>query len=171
MAAFVLGESKEGPMTMRSFGQEGLQFANQGVETIELAFPNYKYRPAHFPQFSAGSGVANFIAEQFRFPILNPRAGQPSSGAAGMHMPEASVNKDDFGLRGEHNIRASRQIGSMEPKTEAGLMKETSNLALRLRILALNAPHVLASAVWCYVVHRLYALSNHECQLGKRLCK
>jgi hypothetical protein len=70
-----------------------------------------------------------------------------------MHVPETSVNEYDLRLLGKNNIRASGQIGSMKPIAEPGAMKKTSNLALRLRILALDAPHVLASAVWRYVIH------------------
>lgn len=137
-----------------SLGEEGLQFVNQ-VGAIDLAFPDDKYRPTHFTKFGTGGGIALLVSEQLRSPILKPRARQSSSAAARMQVPETSVNENDFRLFGKHNIRASGKIGSMEPVAEPATMKKTSNLALRLRILALDAPHVLASAIWWYVIHLL----------------
>ncbi len=157
MAALSLGQGREELMRANSLAEEGLQLTVQGAGAIQLAFPDDKHRPAHSPQLGAGGSVAGFVAQQFRLPILDARSGQPSGGAARVHMPEAAVNKDDFCFFGKDNIRASGQIGSMEPIAEPGLVKNASNLALGLRILALDAPHVLASAVWRYVVHRLYA--------------
>jgi hypothetical protein len=136
-----------------SFGQEGLQFVNQRAGSIELAFPDDKHRPTHSTQSGAGGTIAFLVSEQLRFPILKARTRQSTSAAAQMHVPETSVNEDDLRLFGKHNIRASRQISSMEPVAEPATMKKTSNLALRLCIPALDAPHVLASALWRYIIH------------------
>jgi hypothetical protein len=158
MAALSWREGRERQlMTATLRRQEPLQLARQRAKVVEFVFPDDKNSPAPSTQFGADGRVACLVTQKFRLPILNSRLGQPSSAATGMHVPETSVNEYNLRLLGKHNIRASWQIGSMEPVAEPGSMKKTSNLALRLSVLALNAPHILASAIWRYIIHVLCA--------------
>lgn len=151
-----LSPHRKETIAIRLLGQKRLQFAKEGAGATQLAFPNDKDRPAHSAQLRAVCGIPPLVAEQFRSPILKPRAGHSSSAAARMPMPEAPMDEDDLRFYGKHNVGTAWEIGSVEPVAEPATMKQASDLALGPRIFALDAPHVFASAIWRYVVHLLY---------------
>jgi hypothetical protein len=133
--------------------QEAIQSFQQGIGPLNLTFPDDKDRPAHLAQSGTHRCVPLLISEELRLPVLNTRSWQSSGAASRMHVPEASVDKNCFGSLRKDDVGATRQIGSMQGEAISAPMKETSDLPLGLRVLAFDAPHVLASALRRYVVH------------------
>ena len=60
-------------------------------------------------------------------------------------MPKTSVNEYDSFVFRKNNIRLSRQIFTMKPKTEAVRKKKATNQDLGLCVLALDTRHTLVT--------------------------
>ena len=62
-----------------------------------------------------------------------------------MSMPEAAVNKYDRMPTGENEIGGARQIGSVQPKAQRELMRDSSDPGLSGRVCAPNGAHQAAT--------------------------
>ena len=147
------GADSSGTESLSVIIEEGLQSFDQTVGVFELAFPDDKYGPTHSAKFGLNRYITLLIPRELALPIFDTGSGHSSGAASRMDMPEAPVDEDDFGSAGKDYIRTTGQIGSMESISKPAGMEKPSNLALRLGILALDAAHILTSAVWRNIVH------------------
>lgn len=85
-------------------------------------------------------------------------------------MPEASVYEDHFVLRPENQIRASGEVGSMEPEAEAHPMNDTSYDTFGLGIAASNPRHELGSFLCGQMVHLGYLCMLATAVLPVEMC-
>ena len=65
-----------------------------------------------------------------------------------MWVPVAPVDLDDFPQAREHHIRRTGESADVQPVAVAHSMNEAAHEHLGRRILAPDAPHVLASPLW-----------------------
>ena len=65
--------------------------------------------------------------------------------AAMMRVPEAAVDENDLLQPGKDKVRATRELAIVQTVTKPHSVYEPSHNHLRLRILAADSPHVLAS--------------------------
>ena len=70
-------------------------------------------------------------------------------------MPKAAMNKDGFAPSWERQIRFSREIFPMKPKSISERMRDLPNDHLGLHIFAADRAHVGATAVGCELVQKL----------------
>lgn len=68
-------------------------------------------------------------------------------------MPEAAMDKNHFPARGKDYVRGTWQVFSMYAKTETCAMQLRPQEYLGLRVLTLDATHVIASALSAQFVH------------------
>lgn len=73
-------------------------------------------------------------------PELGPR-GRPTEELAVMAVPEASVHEYDGVTPPEHKIGCAGKSTIMQPKAEAALVKGSTQLHLRTRVLGANTRH------------------------------
>src|ERR1035437_5048717 len=87
-----------------------------------------------------------------------------------MWVPVAPVDLDDFPQAREHHIRRTGESADVQPVAVAHSMNEAAHEHLGRRILAPDAPHVLASPLWWESVHNRPApfLSGPAISLSKR---
>ena len=55
-----------------------------------------------------------------------------------MAVPETAMNKNHFAARGEHEIRATGQVSSMQPEAKAETVNKAAYDNFRLSIAAAN---------------------------------
>jgi len=60
-----------------------------------------------------------------------------------MHVPETAVDKDDFLMSGQNNIRTPRQFSVMQAKSVSQTMHESSNGNFGYSVLASDARHAI----------------------------
>ena len=68
-----------------------------------------------------------------------------------MSMPEAAMHKDDGLVFAQHQVRFAGEFFIVQPVTKAICMQEFTHQHFRLRILAFNAAHIVATG--CYAVY------------------
>ena len=142
-------------MRTDSLPQKSLEFACEAAAVADFAFPDHEHGPAHSPQLRTVGLVALLVPVQLRLPILKAGTRDSSGTATRVQVPKAAVHENHFPLGRKYNVGASRQIGSMKPVAETTAMQKASDLTLRLGVLALDAPHILASAIWRKMIHSL----------------
>lgn len=140
-------------MTTKLLCQEVFQLFQQRSGTVELALPDDQNRPSHLAELCTDKSIAFNVAKELWLPIIEARAGHPAPAAAGVHMPKTTMDKDYFRFLREDNIGTSGKVGAMKPIPEAAPVEKTSHQALGCCVLALDAPHVFASAVRRYRIH------------------
>jgi hypothetical protein len=69
-----------------------------------------------------------------------------------MTMPKAAVNEDRLPARWENDIGGAGQIPTMQSKSVAERMEQTTHRQLRGGVLSANARHERAPALWGPVV-------------------
>ena len=85
----------------------------QAPTMSSLAIPDYEAFPTQFCQTGPVFLVAFLVIAQLRQPIIGIRFRLPTIGATSMLVPEAAVDKDDFSLGWENEIRPTWQISPM----------------------------------------------------------
>jgi hypothetical protein len=93
--------------------------ATPAVPAACLAFPYHQDAPSSFPERPSRLRVTLDIASELRMPILGSAARSLGQRAAGMLMPEASVDLDHHPVARKHDVRGPRQVGSMQPEAFA----------------------------------------------------
>lgn len=106
------------------------------------AFPDGECLPAGFSKLTHVAAVAFAIPRPFGLPEFSVRFRSNSTVPATMHVPEASVNKNDFVVPRQDKVRFSGQVFSVKAKSESHLMHQTSHNHFRFRILAADTRHV-----------------------------
>jgi hypothetical protein len=109
--------------------------------TAKRTFPHGQNTPAPLAQSVHRPEIAFHISRNFRMPEIRAGCGQPKQ-MAPVTMPEAAVNEDDSSTTWKDEIRAARQIPSMETETEAARVKAPTQEQFRLRVGAADAAHI-----------------------------
>lgn len=88
-----------------------------------------------------------------------------------MLVPEASMHKDCLLAGGKDYIGTAGEILAMQPEAIPEPMRERTNNQLRLGIFASDTPHVLAAALFAYLVHVGFLLQPWQARLHEAIEK
>jgi len=93
------------------------------------------------------------VAGELRLPEVNVALGRRRHLASFVPMPETSVHEDDSVPFGQDNVRMPRQLGIMQPISEAKSMQMMTHEHLRFRVLRADATHRVTALLWRNLVH------------------
>jgi hypothetical protein len=83
--------------------------------------------PAGEAEFFEVSTVASNISAAFILPEIGSSCGNNSAVSAAVHMPETAVNKDDFFVFDQNDIRMTGQITAMKGITITHSMNDRTD--------------------------------------------
>ena len=127
--------------------------AQKGVKSIPeargaalgLALPNDVHAPTTLVQRLDVLPVALDIAVELRLPETRASGWRTRRATAWVPMPETAVDEDDSSAAGEHDIRSSRQVLSMETEAVSRTMQCRPDFQFRSRVLSAHATHNLTA--------------------------
>ena len=106
-----------------------------------MALPHRDHRPAE-PTKGRGSPPISFdVAIKLVLPEAEARRRRRRETTALMTVPEAAVHEDHRGESGQHEIRPTRQIATMQAEPVPESVDELTHRSLRCRVLAADAGH------------------------------
>jgi len=114
-----------------------------------LAFPHNQNLPAKPAKLPAIPSISYLVARQLPLPELGPGGRVDLAVLASMAVPEAAMDKDNLSSARKHEVGTARKIASMKSVAISKSMQHPPNHQLRLRILAANARHAVATLVSC----------------------
>ena len=91
-----------------------------------MAFPNGEHAPAEAAKSAKCSPVASGVALDFGEPVFRADGGN-AAGPAGVHVPEAAVDEDDFSQTVEDEVRRAGEGGDVEAVAEAEGVDEAAD--------------------------------------------
>lgn len=127
--------------------------------TFETAFPDDERGPTPVKESALGFRVPLTIASKLRRPELDVR-GRLASFAAGVAVPEASVNEYGSLEAGQDKIRTSRKIAAVKPETKATRMQFTPHLQFRRGMPVPNRSHKARSSIRREVICHVGSIST-----------
>jgi len=127
-----------------SLTEEFLQPRCETFLVLNFTGPDDEGRPTHLLEHPHVSFVSFHVAFEFRAPIGNPRFRHVSVVAAIVLMPEAPMNEQYPPSPCEHEVWTSGERFHVEPIAISEPIDHLPDAHLRLRVLAADAPHVLA---------------------------
>jgi hypothetical protein len=113
--------------------------------TRYFAFPNNDNLPAAPSKLTDFSPIARDVSVNLLVPEIDVRLWPFSSVAVSMTMPEATVDKDNRLISGQHDIRFARQVRRMQTKSVTHCVQQAAHTQLRSGITGLNPAHQFAS--------------------------
>jgi hypothetical protein len=114
-----------------------------------MALPDLEYRPSVSPQTSSVPTVALHVEAALLGPETLIRRGRGFAVLAAMHMPEASVNKQNGFRARKYQIGLAGQILHMQTVAETHAVQQSSDTHLGLRVASPNMGHVEATDLCC----------------------
>lgn len=116
---------------------------SRAIQSLRLqsAFPNDEGAPAFAAQKFANFGVAGLIAGKLCEPELLVGGGRRPAARAGMAVPEAAVNKNDFAPTGKHQVGAAGNVAAVEPIAIAETRHDAADRQLRRRVARADGLH------------------------------
>ena len=124
---------------------------------LRLAFPNYSHAPVKFRKLFVGSGVSFNIRCELVCPILCPALRHSGLRAAFVAVPKTSVHEHGDPMLREDEVRFSRQILAMKPKTQTHFVGRSAYALFRRCMLAPNPRHQPGTAFGSETVDHGYA--------------
>lgn len=137
----------EGTHLLDDLGKGPLSRSSKG------ALPDDHSPPARLSKRQFSSGIPISVSLDLCSPEIWPGRWQPKHGTA-MPMPEATVDEHGCASLREHKIRPPGQLPDMEPVTQSGRMKPSSQQHLRFRVASTNPAHVVRPLLWSMNVHQ-----------------
>lgn len=115
---------------------------------VELTFPHDYDSPAKLPKFRFLSAIPQHRLGKLRCPEFLAGLGSSGFWAIRMSMPIAAVYENCGLVSWNNNVWPTREIGRMQPESEASPMQHRSKGFFRPSVLAPDAGHVPASLFW-----------------------
>jgi len=107
-----------GTVSLRPRRTEHLQQMSENCGRIfQLAFPYREHSPSIRPERTPDTSVPLDIVSEFRLPEVCAGLGSGGVTTSLVAMPETSMDKYTGLESGEYNVRASRKIPTMKPKS------------------------------------------------------
>lgn len=107
----------------------------------KLALPDCEHFPSICSERTPGTTVSFDILGEFRLPEVCASLGGSGVTTAIMAVPETSMDKYTGSESGEYNIRASRKVPAMKPKSVTVGMEEAPYDHLRSCVSPLDTSH------------------------------
>lgn len=108
---------------------------------FELTFPNCDYIPPIRSESHSCPNVSLDIGAELRLPEIGASSGDCGIPTAFVAVPETAMDKYTGLESREYNVRASRKVSAMKPKSVAVAMKKPAHHHLRSRVPSLDACH------------------------------
>jgi hypothetical protein len=94
-------------LRIRSGQEKKAKAAGEGGRVAGLAFPKRERAVAEPAELAEGLDVAIFIAAEFGEPVFPAGRGNAAAARAGVHVPKAAVDQDDFAMTREDEVGAA----------------------------------------------------------------
>src|SRR5439155_24881924 len=104
-----------------------LEWVDQARLVLALAFREGQDFPALAVEAAAVFSVAVFVAGEFGEPVFSAGGGDAAAAAAGVHVPEAAADVDDFSSGGEDEVGGAGEGFDVEAVAVAEGMDEAAD--------------------------------------------
>lgn len=129
-------------VNLLAMGTEDLQHMPESYAwASEFALPDCEHSPTCVPERAPSASISLDIVSELRLPELCAGFGGCSVTAALVAMPETTMDKYTGPESGEYNVRASRKVPAMKPKSVTVGMEEATYDHLRSCVLSLDTGH------------------------------
>lgn len=125
--------------------KKSAQSTDEIVVATHLALPDNEHGPTHLVQGRLNSGIARAVRVELQPPIVDTGARKCGAGTPRMTVPEAAMNEDHLPAATKDDVRAPRQIPSMQTKPVAAAMQKAADPQLRTRISGADTRHESAA--------------------------
>ncbi len=139
-----------------------------GCNIAQLALPNHTDVPPHVGQHGKVSQISFLVAAQLLIPecFIGFR---PCPSWAIMSMPKAPMDEHNLSTARKHQIRFSREVGTMQPVTVAQRKQQSAYGYFRLRVFATHLSHNGMSGLTWPGIHHSQALTQTNCRHSQSL--
>lgn len=118
------------------------QFPAKSIGSAELAFPDYRDTPACGVERLNVLLVALDVRESLFLPEVGVGCGNDFAILAGVHVPEASVDKNDLSQAGKNQVRPAWEVLDVQRVAITETMNQRANPNLGLGVPAPDVRHV-----------------------------
>ena len=128
----------------------------EGLQRLaaDLALPYDQHSPAPGFRLRQRGRVPLDVALQLLPPEVCPRLRQLGPLAAGVLVPEASVDEHGDSARGEHQVGLAGQVAAVEPEAQPPGVQVSADRHFGLGVLATHTRHDAAALISVVEVHR-----------------
>ena len=118
--------------------QEVDKALRQSSNVRNLALPNFQDTPSHSSEFPFDPIIPCPIPRNLVLPKSDIRAGKSSTRTLAVPVPKTAMDKNDFAVLGQYDIRFTRKVAAVKAKSESQPCEQSADKEFRSSILSAN---------------------------------